>query len=104
MKTKYLLGFAVLGIAAAASVKPAHAGVSFHVSIGIPLPPPPPIAVPAPCPPRVIIAPPPVPCPPPVVVCPPRPVCPPVVFVPPGHVRKSHGHPRHAGWYYSAHR
>jgi hypothetical protein len=105
MKTKHLLGIAVLGIAAA-SVTPAQAGLSFHISIGVPFPPPV-IQVPAPCPPpvpvvclpasRVVCAPPPV-----VVyqppVCAPRPV-----FVPPGHAKR-HGHPGQGGWIRFSHR
>jgi hypothetical protein len=101
MKTKYLLGLAVLGLAAAGSVTPARAGLSFHISIGVPLPPPPVIQlpVPAPCPPpRVVCA------PPPVVFYPPRPVCVPApVFVPPGHAKRHYGHPVH-GWSRYSHR
>jgi hypothetical protein len=106
MKTKYLLGIAVLGLAAA-SVTPARAGVSFHISLGVPLPPPPVfhMPVPAPCSPRVIVAPPPVVCaPPPVVVYHPQPVCAPApVFVPPGHAKR-HGHPRYVSWGHFSHR
>ena len=95
MRTKHLLTMAAV-IAAATYATSAHAGVSFHVSVGWPAP----VYVqsvraPA-CGPKVMVAPPSrVSCRPPVFVRSPyAPVCAPV-RVPPGRVWKHHNSSRH---------
>ena len=105
MKTKSLLGVAVVAIGATFATT-AHAGVSFHVSLGLPFPfpcPPPPVVVyqPAPSycpPPQTVVYQAPPPCPPPVVVHYERPVCAPVVYGVPAYPQ--YYQYRHGGWHH----
>jgi hypothetical protein len=77
MKTKILLGLAVVGISALATQAKAGVSVGFHFGLPIPpLPVPVIVAPPVPCAPPVVFAPAPVvvapaPCPPRVIVAPP---------------------------------